>query len=115
MNIRSFSFAVLLCFFTFSVLTVSAETDPVKTEKEQATTKQLSKEEFKIAYKALKVKIQDLKQAKRHAETKLEKQKINAEIKGVKEEAKALKQQVSGGVYIGSGALIVILLLILLL
>lgn len=115
MKIKTIFPVALLCFFSFTILPVSAETDPVITGKEPADTKQLTKQEFEKAYETLKERTHALKEARKHARTKLEKQKINAEIKGIKEEAKALKEQLSGGVYIGSGVLLVIILLILLL
>ncbi len=62
--------------------------------------------------------LKDLKKEKRVADSRAEKKAIKAEAKALKADLEALDakaQAVSGGIYIGSGALIVILLLILLL
>lgn len=112
MKAKPFFFAVLLSFFTFTVVPTFAETtsDPI----EKAVDKKMTKEEFREAYDVLKERIDYLKEAKKNAQTKEERQKVQDEIRGIKEEAKELKQQ-QGGIYIGAGALIVILLLVLLL
>ncbi len=64
------------------------------------------------------ISIKELKKEKKHANSRAEKKAIKAEAKALKGDLEALDakaQAVSGGIYIGSGALIVILLLILLL
>lgn len=71
--------------------------------------------ELKAKITVLTERIEFLQEAKKHAVDKQEKKDIQHEIRDIKKEAKALKQQVSGGIYIGGGVLIVALLLILLL
>lgn len=67
-------------------------------------------------------KILQLKEEKKVAESRIEKKEIRvkarqlrAELNALEAEAKATGQEIKGGVYIGSGTLILILLLILLL
>ncbi len=85
-------------------------------DKEAKTEKLRTKEEFKAAYEDLLQRRDALKEAKKSAATREEKQQLKEDIKDIKKEAKALKQQaIGGGIYIGAGALIIILLLILLL
>lgn len=67
-------------------------------------------------------KILQLKEEKKVAESRIEKKQIRvrarqlrAELNALEAEAKATGQEIKGGVYIGSGTLILILLLILLL
>lgn len=109
MKAKSFFFAALFSFFTFIGLPTFAETtsDPAD--------KVMTEEEFKEAYNALKDRVDYLREAKKNAQTKAEKQKVQDEIRGIKEEAKELKQQQSGGLYIGAGALLVLVVLLLLL
>lgn len=113
MKAKSIFFTALFSFFTFAVFPTFAETTSDPTEK--VVDKTMTKEEFKAAYDALKDRIDYLKEAKKNAKTKEERQKVRDEIKGVKEEAKELKQQQSGGLYIGAGALLVLVILLLLL
>lgn len=113
MKAKLFFFAALVSFFTFSTFPAFAETTSDPTE--NTVDKKMTEEEFKAAYHALKDRMDFLKEAKKNAKTKEERQKVQNEIRDVKEEAKQLKQQQSGGIYIGAGAIIVILILILLL
>lgn len=100
------SFFLFTCFGSFAYA-VDAPTKEVKSE--------LSETELKARINVLTEKIEVLKEAKRQAVDKQEKQQIRHEIRDIKKEAKALKQQISGGIYIGTGVLLVALLLILLL
>ncbi|WKN33061.1 hypothetical protein PZB74_06850 [Porifericola rhodea] len=104
-------FLTLLSFtLSFSTLKVNAATDPLPADE------QMTKEEYQLALEQLEERVDVLKEAKKDATTKAEKEAIRSEIKDVKEEAKALKQQaMSGGIYIGGGALLVIVLLLILL
>lgn len=80
------------------------------------TPKLETKEEYKAAYEALLKRKDALIEAKKNAKTTAERKKIKEDIQGIKKEAKALREQaLSGGIYIGAGALLIILLLILLL
>lgn len=85
--------------------------------KEPASTTPIrTKQEFKAAYEDLMRRGDALKTAKKNAATQAEKQQIKEDIKAVKKEAKELKEQaVSGGIYIGAGALLILVLLLLLL
>ncbi len=113
MKTKSLFFAILLFFFAFTSLPVSAETTPTDGETPE---KHRTEEEYKVALDVLTERIEVLKEAKKNASTIEEKQLVKNEIKEIKKEAKALKQEASSnGIYIGAGALIVILLLILLL
>lgn len=112
MKTKSLFFAALLsvCFFTspsfaYDLADSSPDKEPDK----------MTKQEFREAYQILKDRIDHLQEAKKEADTRLEKKEIRKEIHDIKKEAKQLKQQASGGIYIGGGALIVIVLLILLL
>ncbi len=112
MKTKFLFFAVLLCFSTVAVSPVFADSNP---HHNNNTGKQLTKQEFREAYEGLKSRLDALKVAKKNADTQMEKQKIQDEIKDIKKEAKQLKQQASGGIYIGAGALVVLLVLLLLL
>jgi cell division protein FtsB len=64
------------------------------------------------------LELKDLKEAKKLAETSAEKKMIRQEVRKLNGELNALYaegKKVSGGIYIGSSALIVILILLLLL
>lgn len=100
------SFCLMACFTSLTALADSPANDK---------TTSVSTAELEVKINALSERMKTLKEAKKHAVTRDEKQLIRHEIRDVKKEAKALKQQVSGGIYIGSGVLIVALLLILLL
>ena len=75
----------------------------------------LSEAELKAKISALTERIETLKEAKKYAVDREEKQQIRQEIRDIKKEAKVLKQQAGGGIYIGSGVLLLAILLILLL
>jgi len=100
----------ILSFFLLFSFASFATSTPVKEDK-----KVLSEEALKTKIDVLTKRVKVLKEAKKQAVSKQEKRQIRHEIRDIKKEAKALKQQVSGGIYIGSGVLIVALLLILLL
>lgn len=109
MKTKAVFFAMLACIFTFSSLSAVASNDPV--EDDQKMTQQ----EFQFALNALQERVENLKEAKKNADTRAEKVALRAEIKDVKKETRELKQQASGGIYIGGGALLVIILLLILL
>ena len=75
----------------------------------------LTKQEMETKISNLTEQISVLKIAKKQALTRAEKQQIKHEIRDIKKEARALKQQAGSGIYIGGGVLLVALLLILLL
>lgn len=113
MKVKSFFLIAIFSLFALHTLPAFAETGPGDKGK---TVKEMTKEEFKEALSVLKVKAENLKDAKKNATTKEEKQKINEDIKDVKKETNMLKEQAAnGGIYIGGGALVIIVLLILLL
>ncbi len=109
MKTKSFLF-----FFAFSFLICFSSVAVADTPTNDGNTA-LAEKEIRAKIDVLTERITDLKKAKKHATTKVERQQIRHEIRDVKKEAKALKQQVSGGIYIGTGVLLVALLLILLL
>lgn len=110
MNVRPILSLLFLFLFSCSIsISAMAETPTNNGE----TT--LSETQLKAKITTLTERLEVLKEAKKRAVNKQEKRGIRHEIRDVKKEAKALKQQVSGGIYIGSGVLIVALLLILLL
>lgn len=72
--------------------------------------------DFEQAYEILKDRIDQLKSDKNNAVTKSEKELIKLLISDTKSDIKAIKAKaISGGIYIGSGALVVLLVLLLLL
>ena len=112
MNIKNYFLATFLAFLTFAGFTAFAETDPDN----DGTPKKMTEKEFKVALEALTERIDVLKEARKNAGTKEEKRAVKDEIAKVKKEAKELKSQANGyGIYISTGALLVIILLILLL
>lgn len=112
---NNYCLTILLSFFMLVMFPASAlETDP----KNEGTPENdiMTEAEYNAALIILNDRIEQLKEAKKAAKTKIEKKEVRDEIKAVKKEAKELKKQKNGaGIYIGSGALVVILLLILLL
>ena len=75
-----------------------------------------TEEDFQQAYEVLKDHVKELKAAKKAATTKAEKQQVKNQIEATKNEIEAVKAKaLSGGIYIGSGALILIILLLILL
>lgn len=100
------SLGFFACFISFPTLADAPAEDNVTT---------LNKADLEAKIYALTERIELLKDAKKQAVDREEKREIRHEIRDIKKEAKALKQQASGGIYIGSGVLIVALLLILLL
>lgn len=75
-----------------------------------------TKEDFENAYQTLKVKVHDLKVRKKAAVTREQKNQVKKEIKEIKQLVKEIRSKpVSGGIYIGSGALILLLILLLIL
>jgi FtsZ-binding cell division protein ZapB len=115
MKAKLFFFAALFCLFSFTSLPLAVGNTKPATEEEPK--KEITKEEYKEAIETLKERVDTLKEAKKNADMKEEKQKVKEEIKEVKREAKMLKQQERGGfgIYIGGGALLAILILVLLL
>ncbi|WPP48188.1 hypothetical protein [Catalinimonas niigatensis] len=109
MKTKAVFFVALFCVLNFVSFSVSASDEPA------ADDQQMTKKEFQIALDALKERAENLKEAKKHALTQAEKKAFREEIKDVKKETRELKQQASGGIYIGGGALLVIVLLLILL
>ncbi len=103
----------VIAFLLMATLQLSAfsatatEGDPVRVP--------LTEVALKTAIVDLEARAERLREAKKNATTRAEKQQIRAEIRGIKKEAKQLKQQASGGIYIGGGALLVIIVLLILL
>jgi len=108
MKFKAFFFSAIVGLFSLTSLSAEPANDPIA-EKEKMT-----KQEYKMALNDLKAKVESLREAKREATTRAEKQALREDIKDVKKQAEALKQQ-NSGIYIGGGALIIIILLILLL
>lgn len=75
-----------------------------------------SKEDFDRAYETLKVRVEELKVRKKEAVTRAQKKQIRWEIKETKQLIKEIRERpVSGGIYIGSGALLLLLILLIIL
>lgn len=75
-----------------------------------------SQVEYEKAYDALKERVEELKVEKKSAVTRKEKKQVKAKMKKTKKEIKELRSKpVSGGIYIGSGALLILLILLILL
>jgi hypothetical protein len=110
MNAKPILF-ILSFFLLSSFASFGTSIDAPVTEDKKA----LNEETLKAKIDVLTERVEILKEAKKQAVSKQEKRQIRHEIRDIKKEAKALKQQVSGGIYIGTGVLIVALLLILLL
>lgn len=108
-----FRMILFVCAMLFFIPLHAHDTDkktPLNTPKLE------TKEEYKAAYEALLKRKEALIEARKNATTAAERKQIREEIQDIKSEAKALKEQaLSGGIYIGAGALLIILLLILLL
>lgn len=104
-----------LLFLSFFLLIVFSSDLAVADAPPSNDNSTLSEQEVKAQINNLTERISVLKAAKKQALTKAEKQQIRHEIRDIKKEARALKQQASGGIYIGGGVLLVALLLILLL
>ena len=105
-------FLFILSFFLLFSFSSFAYTADVPSENTKSV---LSEAELKARINVLTERVEFLKEAKKQAVNKQEKRQIRHEIRDIKKEAKALKQQVGGGIYIGAGVLVVALLLILLL
>jgi hypothetical protein len=104
--------------FTFLSSTIGAKNDPSPDNDREAAEKAVKLENIQAKADVLLVKLQDLKQAKKDAATKTEKAAIRSETKQLRAELNALEAEaraVSGGIYIGSGVLILIIILLLLL
>lgn len=72
--------------------------------------------DYKQAYNVLKDRVSELKTKKKEAVTKEEKQQVKREIEETKRLIKEVKAKpLGGGIFIGSGVLLVIILLILIL
>lgn len=75
-----------------------------------------SEEDFDRAYETLKVRVEELKVRKKEAMTRAQKQQVRLEIKETKQLIKEIRERpVSGGIYIGSGALLLLLILLIIL
>lgn len=75
----------------------------------------MTEAELNTAIVDLSARVDVLKEAKKNATTQAEKKQIRSEIRDIKKEAKQLKQQANGGIYIGAGALLVLVIVLLLL
>jgi hypothetical protein len=105
-------------FFTLLSSTIGAKNHPSPDNDREAAEKAVKLENIQARVEVLSVKIKDLRQDKKVAATKTEKAAIRSEKKRLRTELKALEAEaraVSGGIYIGSGALILIIILLLLL
>lgn len=75
-----------------------------------------TEDDFEQAYEILKDHVKELKATKRSASTKAEKELVKNQIQQTKNEIEAVKAKaLSGGIYIGSGALLLIILLLIIL
>lgn len=95
-----------------------ANPDPSAAKERGSLAKERKLQELQVKADVLLLKIQDLRSAKKMATIKTEKTAIRQEVRKLRAELKALEAEaraVSGGIYIGSGALILIIILLLLL
>src|SRR5690625_3583693 len=68
------------------------------------------------AYQTLKDRVEELKMQKKAAVTREEKRAVKEKMKETKQQIKDLRSKpVSGGIYIGSGALLLLLILLIIL
>jgi|GEM_PF-6431270 len=75
-----------------------------------------SQADFKQAYQTLKDRVEELKMQKKAAVTREEKRAVKEKMKETKQQIKDLRSKpVSGGIYIGSGALLLLLILLIIL
>lgn len=75
-----------------------------------------TKADFEQAYETLKDHVQQLKVAKKEAVTQTDKDMVKDQIKETKNEIKAVKAKAVGkGIYIGSGVLVLLIVLLLIL
>ena len=107
---------MILGLFIFSVPSIAAngEPEPGITESEKAEKIEMLEQKAE----ALETQILELRDARKAATTSEERKAIRMEAKELKAEMNAVMAEgkaVSGGVYIGSGALIAILIILLLL
>lgn len=114
MKYKIFLFAGLpILFFLISTgNTIANEINPEPIKLESLKTKA----DFEQAYETLKSRVADLKIQKRTAVTKEQKDQLKEDIHKTKDEIKAVKARaLSGGVYIGSGVLVLLIILLLIL
>jgi len=109
-----------LVLFTFPLLFILFSLTPGKTGSDPHPLIDIesleTEEDFHQAYEVLKDKVKELKVAKKEATSKAEKKMIKEDITHVKNEIEAVKAKaLSGGIYIGSGALLLIIILLILL
>lgn len=107
----------LFLFTSFLILglNVQATTNP---DDALSAEDKIKLEELEAKANQIVTKIALLKEEKKNATTKIKRKQLRADIKALKSEAKAVDAEaraVSGGIYIGTGAVILILLLVLLL
>lgn len=104
---------LLACIMLFIIPLQANDTD---NSNPSNVPKLQTKEEYKEAFEALLKRKDALMEAKKNANTAAERKQIKEDIQDVKKETKALKEQaLSGGIYIGAGALLILVLLLLLL
>lgn len=107
------------CLVLLLSSSVFATNGPSPTDNREAIEKEIELEKIQVKADILLQKIQDLKRAKKDAETRAEKIIIKGEAKALKSELNVLEaeaQALSGrGIYIGAGTLLLILILVLLL
>jgi len=112
MKLKLLFFASLMAFVSYTPLMANDGNSTEPTPEEETMTR----EEYELALSELKAKVHALKEAKKLADTPAEKKALRAKIRDVKKEAKVLKSKaLSGGVYLSTGAVILIILLIILL
>ncbi len=107
------------CFVFLLSSSVLANNGPSTTDNLEAMEKEIELEKIQVKADLLLQKIQDLKRAKKDAETRAEKIFIKEEAKILRSELNDLEAEakaISGrGIYIGTGTLLLIIILILLL
>lgn len=114
MKYKIFLFAGLpVLFFLLSAgAAVANEINPEPLKLESLKTKA----DFEQAYDILKSRVSDLKTQKRAAVTKDQKDQLKMEINNTKDDIKAVKAKaLNGGIYIGSGVLVLLIVLLLIL
>ncbi len=114
MNYKTFLFAGLpFLFFLFAAgPTMANENNPEPINIESLETKA----DFQQAHETLKSRVSDLKAQKRTALTKDQKNQLKVDINKTKDEIKAVNAKaLNRGIYIGSGVLVLLIVLLLIL
>ncbi len=119
MKIMKFHWLLMSTLVLLLSSSVFATNGPSPNENSEAIEKEIALEKIQVKADILLQKIQNLKSAKKDAETRAEKIIIKEEAKALRAELNVLEAEAkalsSNGIYIGAGTLLLILILVLLL